>query len=89
MFINGLFYTQVKINVVKNQRWCIVFLIIIVALCLTPGLSTWALKADSLDPDPQSEFDVVSCELYTARKLLDLMHCQAAQHAAQVQIEAM
>ena len=29
------------------------------------GLSTWALKLDSLDPDPQSKFNVVSWKLHT------------------------
>ena len=51
-------------------------------------LSTRALKADSLDQDPRSGFNVVSRELHTAH---DYGHCTAglsAWHAAQIRIEA-
>ena len=69
------------------------------------GLSTWALKLDSLDPDPQSRFNVVSHGMQTTRSesalkrashrisRTDQGHCHAARaqhsHAAQIQIEAM
>ena len=39
----------------------------------TVGLSTQVLKLDSLDPDPWSEFNVISCELQTARSLQALL----------------
>ena len=46
------------------------------------GLSTRALKSDSLDLDPRSGFNVVLHELDTARRLhttgLDLTHCPRA-----------
>ena len=50
------------------------------------GLSKWALKPDSLDPDPRSGFKVVLHELHTACTLralhywtgLDLTHCPGA-----------
>ena len=44
------------------------------------GLSTWALKTDSLDPDSQSEFNVVTRELHTARRLRAL-HCVTGSRA--------
>ena len=59
---------------------------------LSMGLSTRALKPVSLDPHLRSGFNVVSRELYTARRLrvvhCTTAHCHAAQHAAWIYIEA-
>ena len=43
------------------------------------GLSTWAPKPDSLDPDLRSEFNVVLRELHTACRLRSL-HCWTGSH---------
>ena len=63
------------------------------------GLSTWALKTDSLDLDPRSGFNVVSRELHTASRLralhcwtwsyvLSRSICHAALHTAWIRIKA-
>ena len=46
----------------------------------TMGLSTRALKTDSLDPDPRSGFNVYVRKLHTARRLREL-HCLTGSHA--------
>ena len=46
----------------------------------TLGLSTRALKTDSLDPDPQSGFNVAARALHTARRLRAL-YCLTRSHA--------
>ena len=43
-------------------------------------LSTWALKTDSLDPDPRSGFNVVSRELHTTHRLR-AFNCLTGSHA--------
>ena len=53
-------------------------------------LSTWALKMDSLDPDPYSPWSRLSSILHSDCTVgLDLVHCLTAQHAAKIWIEAM
>ena len=55
------------------------------------GLSTRVLKPDSLDPNPRYGFNVILCKPHMARIALmdmDLTHCHAAQHTAQIWIEA-
>ena len=47
---------------------------------LPVGLSTRALKPDSLDPDPQYGFDLVSRELHTVHRLRAL-HCWTGFYA--------
>ena len=44
------------------------------------GLSTRALKPDSLDPDPRSAFNVVSRDLHMACRL-HALHCLTGTHA--------
>ena len=52
------------------------------------GLSTRALKMDLLDPDPQSGFNVVACELHMAHRLCALHYLTASrtvtQHSTQL-----